>query len=68
MASENKLILQELKEIKSDLYRIENDVSVIKQRVIDPEKILTEDDLRAIDLALTEEKQERLLTKKQVFG
>lgn len=56
-----------LQTIHEDLRILQKDMQVIKQIIIEDFK-LTEDDKKALKSALKEEKEGKLLSKKQVFN
>lgn len=60
----NETIFQ--KQILKKLDKLERDMKLIKENVISSK--LTDKEKRAIDLALKEEKEGKLLSKELVFG
>ena len=62
-----KRILDRLSHMEKGINIMKEEIGLIKERIVD-DSILSEDDKKAIDEALKEEKEGRLLSKKQVFG
>lgn len=61
-----KEIMKKLSDMEKGLNSIKLEIDLIKERLID-DTILSEDDKKAIDEALKEEKEGRLLVKERVF-
>ena len=62
-----KKILDRLSNVEKGINIMKEEIGLIKEKIVD-DSILSEDDKKAIDEALKEEKEGRLLSKKQVFG
>lgn len=62
-----KRILDRLSHMEKGINIMKEELGLIKERIVD-DSILSEDDKKAINEALKEEKEGRLLSKKQVFG
>ena len=62
-----KKVLDRLSHLEKGINTMKEEIGLIKERVVD-DSILSEEDKNAIDEALKEEKERKLLSKKQVFG
>ena len=62
-----KQILERLTHLEKGIDTMKQEVNLIKERVVD-DSILSDDDKKALDRALKEEKKGKLLSKDQVFG
>ena len=58
-------MIEDTKQILRKLDKLEKDVTIIKETIMSSK--LTNKEKRAIDLALHEEKEGKLLSKEQVF-
>ncbi len=66
-ATVQQQILNRLIGLESGMHLIKHELDLIKEKVID-DSILSEEDKKDLSLALKEEKEGKLLSKKQVFG
>lgn len=62
-----KQILERLLHMEKGIDTMKQEVNLIKEKVVD-DVILSEDDKKALDESLKEEKEGKLLSKDQVFG
>ena len=62
-----KQVLKRLINMEKGINSMKQEIDLIKERVVD-DSILSEDDKEALDEALKEEKEGKLLSKDQVFG
>ncbi len=62
-----KQVLKRLLHLEKGIDTMKQEVNLIKERVVD-DSILSEDDKKALDESLKEEKEGKLLSKDQVFG
>ena len=62
-----KRILDRLSTMEKGINTMKEELSLIKERIVD-DSVLSKEDKKALQEALTEEKEGRLLSKKQVFG
>ena len=60
-------VLDRLSHMEKGINSMKQELDLIKERIID-DAILSEDDKKALDEALKEEKEGKLLSKNQVFG
>jgi hypothetical protein len=58
-------VIAQLKTLNKTVYELKEDIALVKNKFDD--YILSEDDKRAVDLVLREEKEGRLSTKAAVF-
>jgi hypothetical protein len=61
-----KEVIKKLIDLEKGIDSVRQEVNLIKERVVD-DSILSEDDKKALDSALKEEKEGKLLSKEQVF-
>ncbi|MAE42407.1 hypothetical protein CMO93_01435 [Candidatus Woesearchaeota archaeon] len=54
------------KQVLQRLSHLEKEITLIKERVVD-DSLLSDDDKKALDLTLKEEKEGKLFTKDEVF-
>ncbi len=62
-----KQVLDRLLHLEKGINDVRQEIGLIKEKVVD-DSTLSEDDKRALYAALKEEKEGKLLSKKQVFG
>ena len=62
-----KRILDRLSTMEKGINTMKEELSLIKERIVD-DSVLSKEDKKALQEALKEEKEGRLLSKKQVFG
>ena len=62
-----KQVLKRLSYLEKGINTMKQEVNLIKERVVD-DSILSEDDKKALDESLKEEKEGKLLSKDQLFG
>ena len=62
-----KQVLKRLLHLEKGINTMKQEVNLIKERIVD-DSILSEDDKKALDESLKEEKEGKLLSKEQVFG
>lgn len=62
-----KQVLERLLHLENGINVMKEEVNLIKERVVD-DSILSDDDNKAIDESLKEEREGKLLTKDKVFN
>ena len=60
-------VLDRLSHMEKGINSMKQELDLIKERIID-DAMLSDDDKKALDEALKEEKEGKLLSKNQVFG
>ena len=62
-----KQVIERLSYLEKGINTMKREIGLIKEKVVD-DAILSEDDKKAIDEALKEEKEGKLLSKDKLFG
>ena len=65
-ATFEKQVLDRLSYLEKGVHIIKNELDLIREKIVD-DTLLSEEDKKDIDLALKEEKEGKLLTKKHIF-